>query len=477
MTTLTPAGTPAEMQAVVAAQKRACLEEGLTPLSVRLDRLQRLETVLIDHQREWCAALDADFGGRPSLQTRMEITGTLSPIRHAREHVRQWMKPSRRAVPLIMRLTGAKAEVFFQPLGVVGVVSPWNFPLTLSLGALASVFAAGNRAMLKPSELSPRASALLKELLDKRFQQTELATFLGGADAAEAFTHLPFDHLLFTGSPHIAKHAMRAAAENLVPVTLELGGKCPVIVGPEADLDLAVDRVIWGKIQNGGQICLSPDYVFVPKGREEDFIDRARRKVKSWYERIGGNPDYCSIINARHFERLSKYVDEARAKGVRIEVLGDSTPPQDRRMPPTILVEPADDLMIMQEEIFGPLLPLRTYTAIEDVIRFVNDRPRPLALYYFGTNRTTMQQLKERTTSGGITVNDIAMHASMESLPLGGVGNSGMGRYHGYDGFLNFSHHKAVLTQGRVSLGKMFNPPYNAKKAALLDRTIGKPMN
>ena len=477
MTLLDASNTPATMEAALAAQRRACLDEGPPSLATRLDRLKRLEAVLVAHQREWCAALDEDFGGRPTVQSRMELSGTLSPIRYAREHVRKWMKPSRRPVPLIMRLTGAKAEVLYQPLGVVGVVAPWNFPLTLSLGALASVFAAGNRAMLKPSELSPHSSALLKQLLDATFEQTELATFLGGADVGEAFTHLAFDHLLFTGSPRVAKHAMRAAAQNLVPVTLELGGKCPVIVGPEADLDLAADRVMWGKIQNAGQICLAPDYLFVPKGREEDFIDRARRKVQSWYSQVGKNRDYCSIINARQFERLMNYVEEARARGVRIEALADVTSSDDRRIPPTIIVQPADDLSIMQEEIFGPLLPLRTYTAIDEVIRFINAKPRPLALYYFGTDRSTIRQLKEHTTSGGITINDIAMHAATESLPLGGVGNSGMGRYHGHDGFLNFSHHKAVLTQGRISLGKMFNPPYDDKKTALLDRVIGKPMN
>jgi coniferyl-aldehyde dehydrogenase len=370
--------------------------------------------------------------------------------------------------------------VFYQPLGVVGIVAPWNFPLVLSIGALASVFAAGNRAMLKPSELAPHSSALMKELLDRAFAPDELATVLGGPEVGQAFTHLAFDHLLFTGAPGVAKQVMRAAAEHLVPVTLELGGKCPVIVGPEADWDLAVDRILWGKIQNAGQICLAPDYVFVPKGREAEFVERARAKIAAWYPRLKDNPDYCSIISPRHFERLKGYIDQAVRNNVKVEVLdpaGDDFGDQHgRRMAPAIFIEPGEDLDIMRDEVFGPLLSLRTYTDLDAVIRFINARPRPLALYYFGSDRKRIDQLKARTTSGGITVNDIASHAAADTLPLGGVGNSGMGRYHGRDGFVGFSHPKAVLTQRKVSLGKLFNPPYTGKKTRMLDRGIGKPM-
>lgn len=464
----------------LAEHRQASLADGLTSLKTRIDRIRRLEAMLAGHQAEWCAALDADFAGRPVLQSRMELFATLDSLRQTRKHLKHWMKPERRPLPWMLRLVGARAEVCYQPLGVVGIVAPWNFPLVLALGPLGAVFAAGNRAMLKPSELSPQTSALMKRLLDDAFARDEVSTWLGGPEVGAAFTAQAFDHLLFTGAPSVAKHVMRAAADNLVPVTLELGGKCPVIIGPDAHWDLAVDRTLWGKIQNAGQICLAPDYVFVPKDRVEQFIAGARAKVASWYPRIKDNPDYCSIISDRHHERLTGYVDEARKRGVRVEVLdaegADFAGQAGRRIPPTLIVEPPEDLAVMQDEVFGPLLPVRGYTDLAEVIAFINARPRPLALYYFGTDGGTIQKLKERTTSGGITVNDIAAHAAVESLPLGGVGNSGMGRYHGRDGFVTFSHPKAVLRQGRISLGRLFNPPYDERKRKMLDRAIGRGM-
>jgi coniferyl-aldehyde dehydrogenase len=465
----------------LAEHRRASLAEGLTPLPTRLDRIRRLEAVLAEHQAEWCAALDADFAGRPAMQSRMELYATLDSLRQTSKHLKHWMKPERRPVPWMLRLLGARAEVFYQPLGVVGIVAPWNFPLVLALGPLGAVFAAGNRAMLKPSELASQTSALMKRLLAAAFGQEEVTTWLGGPEVGAAFTAQAFDHLLFTGAPSVARHAMRAAADNLVPVTLELGGKCPVIIGPDAHWDLAVDRTLWGKIQNAGQICLAPDYVFLPQDRIERFIADSRAKVAGWYPRIKDNADYCSIINERHHERLTGYVAEARARGVRVEVLdaerADFSGQAGRRMPPTLIVEPPEDLAVMQDEVFGPLLSVRGYTDLAEVIAFINARPRPLALYYFGGDPVALKQIKERTTSGGITVNDIAAHAALESLPLGGVGNSGMGRYHGHDGFVTFSHPKAVLRQGRISLGRLFNPPYDERKRKMLDRTIGRAMD
>ena len=462
----------------LAEHRMAAVKDGLTPLEDRIDRIKRLEGVLVDHQAQWCAAMDADFCGRPAMQSRMELYATLESLRDARKHVAGWMKPERRPVPWALRLTGATAEVFFQPLGVVGVIAPWNFPLALAIGPLGAVFAAGNRAMLKPSELTPRTSELMKRLLDQHFKPHELTTWLGGPDEGAAFTRLAFDHLLFTGAPSVAKHVMRAAAENLVPLTLELGGKCPVIIGREASWDLAVDRIVWGKIQNAGQICLAPDYVFVPREKVEQFIVDARAKVASWYRRIKDQSDYCSIINERHHARLTGYVDEARQRSVRVEVLdqegADFRSQRGRRIPPTLIIDPPEDLKVMQDEVFGPLLSVRPYDRLDEVIAFINARPRPLALYYFGSDKANIRTLKERTTSGGITINDIAGHAAVEGLPLGGVGNSGMGRYHGRDGFVTFSHPKAVLTQGRISLGRMFNPPYDGRKQKMLDRVIGK---
>lgn len=468
----------AELTTGLAVHREAVLRDGLTPLADRLDRLRRLERVLVDHQAAWCNAMDADFAGRPAMQSRMELFAAVDSLRQTAKHLRDWMKPERRPVPWMLRLTGAKAQVFYQPLGVVGVISPWNFPLVLAFCPLGAIFAAGNRAMLKPSELTPRTSALMKQLLDEAFAPHELTTWLGGPEEGAAFTRLPFDHLLFTGAPSVAKHVMRAAADNLVPVTLELGGKCPVIIGEEALWDLAVDRVMWGKIQNAGQICLAPDYVFVPRAKMEQFITDARAKVASWYPQVKDNPHFCSIISERHEARLNGYVDEARQRGVRVEVLDaakdDLRQQRGRRIAPTLIIDPPQDLRVMQDEVFGPLLSVRPYDRLEDVIAFVNARPRPLALYYFGRDARNIRALKERTTSGGVTINDIAGHAAVESLPLGGVGNSGMGRYHGHDGFVTFSHPKAVLQQGRISLGRMFNPPYDDRKRKMLDRVIGK---
>ena len=464
----------------LAAHRQAALRDAVTPLAQRVDRIRRLENLLLDHQAAFCEALDGDFAGRPALQSRMEVFGALEALRHTRKHVGRWTKPERRPLPWMLRLTGARAEVFFQPLGVIGIIAPWNFPLVLAIGPLGAAFGAGNRAMLKLSELSPRTSGLIKSLLDTAFTPEEVSTWLGGPDVGAAFAGLHFDHLLFTGAPSVGKQVMRAAAEHLVPVTLELGGKCPVIVGPEARWDLAVDRILWGKIQNAGQICLSPDYVFVPQGSVDRFVADARAKMATWYPRIKDQPNFCSIISLRHYERLTGYVDEARRRGVRVEVLdaegADFSTQQGRRIPPTLIVEPPEDLTVMQDEVFGPLLSVYGYTDLQQVIEFVNARPRPLALYYFGSDASALRRVKEQTTSGGVTVNDIAGHASVESLPLGGVGNSGMGCYHGHDGFLQFSHAKAVLTQGRISLGRMFNPPYDDGKRKMLDRAIGRPM-
>lgn len=461
------------------AHRIAATRAGLTTLADRVDRLHRLEAVLSENLDAFCHAMDMDFAGRPALQSRMELFAALESVRTSRKQVAQWMRPLRRPVPFLMRLIGVKAEVFYQPLGVIGVVAPWNFPLVLSIGPLAGIFAAGNRAMLKPSELCPHTSALLKEKLDAKFSADELTTWLGGSEVGAAFARQPFDHLLFTGAPSVAKHVMRAAAENLVPVTLELGGKCPVVIGPEADWKLAIDRVMWGKIQNAGQICLAPDYVFVPRDKVESFVQSAREQIATWYPSVKDNENYCSIISERHYQRLTGYIEQARSEGVRVEVLdpqgADFSDQTGRRIPPTLIVQPPPHLGIAQDETFGPILSVYGYSDLDEVIDFINARPRPLALYYFGEKSETVRALKERTTSGGITINDIANHAAVESLPLGGVGNSGMGCYHGEWGFRTFSHSKAILTQRRISLARMLNPPYSDKQKKMLDRMIGKP--
>lgn len=466
------------LTAVFERQRAASRAEPAPSADVRIDRLRRTEDLLVKHQRRMCEAVDEDFAGRPHIQTRTELYGAIEGLRHARKNVKRWMRPERRPLPFLMRATGAAAEVFHQPLGVVGALSPWNFPYALSLHPIAGIFAAGNRTMLKPSELTPRTSALLKELVEQSFSADEFAVFPGGPDVGAAFTRLPFDHLLFTGAPAIAKHVMRAASDNLVPVTLELGGKCPVIVGSGADLTLTAERVLFSKITNAAQLCLAADYVFVPKGSEDEFLAKAREIAGRWYPTTKDNPAYCSMVNERHQQRVQGYVDEARSAGVRIECLDaandDFSRQNGRRLPLTVLVDPPDTLRAMQEEIFGPLFSIKTYTSLDHVVEFINARPRPLALYYFGSSSAEIQAVKERTTAGAMLINDTVAHAGIETVPLRGVGNSGMGAYHGHDGFLNFSHSKAVVSQGRVNLSRMFNPPYTDRHTKILDRLIGQ---
>jgi coniferyl-aldehyde dehydrogenase len=472
--------TPEALLEMLQHQRESFLRDGFPRAPIRVDRVRRLQSVMQNRQREMCEALSSDFGQRPETQSRMEILGGMEPLKNIIKNVHKWMKPERKPVPPIFRLTGGKARVFYQPLGVVGNVSPWNFPVVISLQGIADAFAAGNRVMLKPSELTPATSGLLKELLEKEFDATELRVVLGDAQVGAAFCKLPFDHILFTGAPSIARHVLRAAADNMVPVTLELGGKCPVVVGSDANLSLAAERILWGKIQNSGQICLAPDYVFVPLGTEEAFIAACRAQYARFYPKVPGNPDYVSIISDRHYQRITGYVDEARAKGVRTEPLqakGDPERiPETRYIAPTIVVSPGDDLGVMRDEVFGPVFSLKTYDRIDEVIDFVNRNPRPLALYYFGKDKSQLRELESRTTSGGLTVNDIAMHAAFDTLPFGGVGNSGMGVHHGVYGFRQFSHAKAVYEQGWFNVAKYLNPPYGDRQKKILDMGIGKPM-
>jgi coniferyl-aldehyde dehydrogenase len=383
------------------------------------------------------------------------------------------MKRETRTVsPAILGLFGARAYVEFQPKGVVGVISPWNFPVNLTFTPLAGVFAAGNRVMIKPSEFTPRTSELMANMFASAFDETEVAVFNGGPEVGTAFSKLAFDHLLFTGATSIAYHVQRAAAENLVPTTLELGGKSPVIVGNSADISLTAKRVMMGKTLNAGQICLAPDYVLVPKDKAGEFVNAVTSAVTTMFPTIKENPDYTSVINQRHYDRLMGYLDDARAKGAEIVEINPakenfSQQPY-HKIPPTIVLNPTDDMKIMQEEIFGPLLPVKTYESVDEAIGYVNDHDRPLGLYYFGGDTAEQDKVLTRTTSGGVSVNDTIMHVSMEDLPFGGVGPSGMGSYHGVDGFRTFSHAKAVFKQANSDITAMMRPPYGPKFAKMI---------
>lgn len=471
------AATESRLRALLERQRRAFLAAGPPDRATRIDRLDRAIALLVDHRDELVEALSEDFGHRSREQSLLtDVAASIEPLKFARRRVGRWMRPEKRKTQFPFGLFGARAEIRFQPLGVVGVISPWNFPVNLTFAPLAGILSAGNRAMIKPSEHTPRTSELMARIIGEVFDDSEIAVVTGGPEVGRAFSRLPFDHLLFTGSTAVAAHVMRAAAENLVPVTLELGGKSPVVVGRSASLEDTARKVAAGKLMNAGQICLAPDYVFVPEGSVEAFADATRQAVAAMYGSLVENPDYTSVIGERHVERLREYVEDARAKGstaIELNPAGEDFSRQAaHKLPPVLVLEPSDDTKVMQEEIFGPVLPIKPYRDLDEVIRYVNEHPRPLALYYFGKDSAERERLLERTTSGGVTVNDVIMHVMMEDLPFGGVGPSGMGAYHGRDGFRRFSHAKAIYRQSRFDLGAMVRPPYGAKLRRLLKMQI-----
>ena len=448
------------LDGTLALQRAAFLRDGAPSLAERRRDLTKLKEALLARQEEFIAALDVDFGHRARQETLMlDIGSTVGAINYLHGNLRRFMRPERRHVAAIFKPGSAK--VVYQPLGVVGIVSPWNFPVSLAVTPLATALAAGNRVMLKPSEMTPATTGLLASMLAEIFDAEQVAVVTGDAKVGSAFSSLPFDHLLFTGSTPVGRAIMRAATENLVPVTLELGGKSPVIVEPGYNLRTAARRVAFGKLANGGQICTSPDYLLLPKGEVDEFVSAFREEVDALYPDIAGNPDYSWVVNDRHFARLVGLVEDATAKGARVVEIGAKPhDAQSRLFRPTLLLDVTDDMGAMQEEIFGPILPVITYDGLEDAIAYVNARPRPLALYYFGTDAQSQQKVLERTTSGGVLINDTILHYAQDDLPFGGVGLSGMGAYHGPEGFKTMSHAKAVFTQGRFNLADLFRPPF-----------------
>ncbi|RIA47009.1 coniferyl-aldehyde dehydrogenase [Hephaestia caeni] len=456
-----------EMHDLLARQRAAFMDELPVGIAVRKDRLRRAAAMIADHATRFCDALSEDFGHRSREQSLVtDIAGSVAPINHAIKHVDAWAAREKRKVQFPLGLLGARAWVEYQPKGVVGVIAPWNFPVNLVMSPLAGVLAAGNRAMVKTSEYTPRVAALFEELAAQYFAPEELAFVSGGPEVGKAFSELPFDHLLFTGATGIGRHILHAAADNLTPVTLELGGKSPVIVGRSADLKQATERVALGKMLNAGQICLAPDYMLVPAEEEPRVIEGIKTAASAMYPTLLANPDYTSIVNDRHFERLSSWLEDARAKGATIETVNpageDFGGTNARKMPLHIVRDATDDMILMQEEIFGPILPVRRYDTIDGAIGEVNRRARPLGLYYFGRDEKERRQVLDRTISGGVTLDDVVFHVSMEDLPFGGVGPSGMGAYHGRDGFRTFSHAKAVFKQAKLDVAKLagIKPPY-----------------
>ncbi len=471
----------ARMGAVLASQRAAFTAAMPEPLAVRRDRIDRAVALLIDHKDAFAKAVSADFGHRSAEQTLMtDIMPSVGALKHARKHFKAWSSDEKRKAMFPLGLIGAKAAVRWQAKGVVGVIAPWNFPVGMVMVPMAGILAAGNRTMIKPSEFTPRVAQLFAEVVPEYFAEDEMAVFTGGVEVGTAFSALAFDHLIFTGATSVGKHIMRAAAENLVPVTLELGGKSPTFVGRSADKKQAGERIAMGKMMNAGQICLAPDYLMVPADQEQDVIASVVSGVSAMYPTLLANDDYTSVVNGRNYERLQGYLDDARAKGaelIEVNPAGeDFTGSNGNKMPLTILRGVNDDMKVMQEEIFGPILPVMTYNSIDQAINYVNAHDRPLGLYYFGKDKAEADRVLARTISGGATVNDVLFHNAMEDLPFGGVGPSGMGNYHGHDGFKTFSHPRAVYRQSGLDVGKLsgFKPPYGKQTAATLRRELKK---
>jgi coniferyl-aldehyde dehydrogenase len=458
------------MQALLERQKRAFLEELPVSAETRRDRLSRAIRLVLEHRAAFAKALSDDFGHRSEEQSLItDIMASVKPLKHALKHVEGWMKPQRRRLDFPLGLLGAKAMVEWQPKGVVGVISPWNFPVNLTFAPLANILAAGNRAIVKPSEFTPATSDLMKRAIAQYFDETEIAVVLGGPEIGKAFSELAFDHLIFTGATSVGRHVMAAAARNLVPVTLELGGKSPAIVSRSADIGQAAERIAMGKLMNAGQICLAPDYLLVPEEREMEVIDGLKVATARMYPTMLANDDYTSVISRRHRDRLEAHIEDARAKGaeiIEVNPAGEDFSRQNtNKMPLTLIREPTDAMTVMQEEIFGPVLPVKRYSTIDAAIAGINGRDRPLGLYWFGTDPAEERLVLDTTISGGVTVNDVLFHVSVEDLPFGGIGPSGMGNYHGEDGFRTFSHAKSIYRQPKLDLAGMagFKPPYGEK--------------
>lgn len=425
---------------------------------MRRERLKRLERAILVNQDALAQALDEDFGGRSRAEALFsEILVALNSIRHARRHVARWMACRRR--DLGWQLQPARAYVLPQPLGIVGILAPWNYPVFLTTAPLAGALAAGNRAMIKPSEHAPRTAALLADIFHQTFPRDLVAVVNGDAAAASAFASLAFDHLLFTGSAGVGREVMRAASENLTPVTLELGGKSPAIVAPDADLRRAAEDIAYGKLLNGGQTCIAPDYALVPAEQLRAFVHAMLEAIERYYPAATANPDYTAIINQRHYDRLRACLDEARAAGAEVVEIGPSSS-AGRKIAPALIIDPPDEIAVMREEIFGPLLPVKRYRDINDAIEYVNGRPRPLALYLFAQDQKLIDRVLERTVSGGVCVNDTLLHVAAEDLPFGGVGPSGIGHYHGQAGFDAFSKLKPVFHRRWPGLSRLLRPPY-----------------
>ena len=437
--------------------------------------LDKLLEVVLRRREEVAAASVKDWGHRSRVDTLLgDVLPTVSAIKYARSELRGWMKPSRRTTSLNFR--PGHNRVLYQPLGVVGVIAPWNYPFQLCVEPLVFAIAAGNRVLVKPSELTPHSGALVKEMLADVFDESWVSVVQGGAATAAAVTSLPLDHLMFTGSTRVGRMVMKAAAENLVPVTLELGGKSPALIHPDYPIDKAASRLVFGKLYNGGQTCIGVDYLLVHKDKMEAMVSALQQEIAARYPTIANNPDYNAIATAGHYKRITSLVEsavQAGAKAIEIKPEGEVIDPASRRIAPTLLTGVTDDMTVMQEEIFGPVLPIVPYESVEEAVRYINARPRPLAFYYFDKDSARADQVLRSTLSGTACVNDCVLQYVQDAVPFGGVGASGMGAYHGREGFETFSHKRGVFYQSQVNFMGIQAPPHGARMERLLRYLFG----
>jgi len=455
--------------------QRAAFRKRSPGFGERKDALRRLEQSLLKHKSEIIDTISKDFGGRAAEETlTLELFPVLNEIRHALKHLHSWMETGH--VPVGWQFLPGRARVTYRPLGVAGIIAPWNYPVFLSFGPLVGALAAGNHIMLKPSEFAPATSRLTQSLIAELYPPNYVSVELGEANTAAEFASLPFDHLLFTGSTRVGHLVMRAASENLTPVTLELGGKSPALLHPSYPLGRAAVRIAMGKLYNAGQTCVAPDYLLLPEQQKDQFLSEIRRVVETLYPRLVDNPDYTRIISERHYRRLADLVEDARQQGAKVLQINpakEDCNSTNRVFPPTILWNVGDHMRLFAEEVFGPVLAVVFYRELDEAVAYINARPHPLALYYFDHSGKRIRKVLRETVAGGVTVNDCIFHVGQSNLPFGGVGPSGMGRYHGFNGFETFSHKQGVFTQGRWSSLSLLRPPYGRRARWILRFLVG----
>ena len=465
MTAIEPIPTNAAFQYLeeqLAKQKSAFLESPMPTAKERIHNLDKLHNAILDYQDRLVTAVNNDFSNRSEAETLIaEIYAVLEGIDYNRKRLKKWMKPQRRHVPL--SLQPASVKVIYQPLGVIGIVVPWNLPIFLCLSPLVSALAAGNSVMIKSSEFAPQTANVIKDMLETTFSSNEVSVFNGAVEVSQAFTKLPFDHLVFTGATPVGKMVMKAAAENLTPVTLELGGKSPTIIHDSFPMAEAAKRIAFGKGMNGGQICVSPDYIFCPRDKVNEFASEFIKCFSQRYPTIRNNPDYTSVINERQYDRLQSYLQDAQDKGARLMTINPANESFEgtRKIPLTLVLNASNDMRVLNEEIFGPILPILPYDNIEEALSYINAKPRPLALYYFDWDKKRASTILNKTHSGGVCINDTLSHAMADDIPFGGIGPSGMGHYHGKEGFINFSKAKGVVQKGKINAAEFVAPPWN----------------